>query len=118
MGLQRYNRCIFYCKKALKYRKGYADAFYWMGNAFVSLRKPEHAETAYRKAVGNNPVYGRAWYNRGLVLHYELGRVQEAAKCYHEALQIDPGLAGIKRHKALAEMQAGDDTNENNRISR
>lgn len=118
MGLQRYNRCIFYCKKALNFRKGYADAFYWMGNTFVSLGKPEHAETAFHVAVGHNPVHGPAWYNRGLVLHYEPGCAQEAAKCNHEALQIDPVPAGIKRHKALAEMQAADVINEHNPISR
>ena len=41
------------------------------------------------KALEINPRYAEAWNNKGLTLD-ELGKHQEAMKCYNKALEINP----------------------------
>lgn len=60
-----------------------------LGNLLQLSRRPEEAETAYRRAIELDPNRVSALFNLGL-LQQEKGERREAAKLYKRALKIEP----------------------------
>jgi len=62
---------------------------------------------AYNKAIGINPQYAEAWYNKGNTLG-ELGKHIEAIKAYERAIEIKPGIADPWVNKGVALYKLGE----------
>ncbi|MHC1610587.1 MAG: tetratricopeptide repeat protein [Candidatus Methanospirareceae archaeon] len=56
----------------------------------------------YSKCLELDPKDVDAWNNKGFAL-YDLGRYEEAIRCYDKALEIDPRHERAKNNKKLAE---------------
>jgi TPR repeat/Tetratricopeptide repeat len=60
-----------------------------LGNLMLLARKPDEAETAYRKAVELDPGKVSTLFNLGLLLQQK-GQLKEAQKLYIQASTLDP----------------------------
>jgi len=69
----------------------------------VKKGKTADAEKEFDKAVGAYPQFAAAWYERGL-LHEKQNEIDEARKCYSQALTADPKL--ISPYLRLAQFSA------------
>lgn len=73
------------------------------------LRQPGAAEAELGKALQRNPRYVPALLNLGN-LHSDLGRKDDARRCYERTLAVDPRCwSAMARHAELAPIQGPDD---------
>ena len=68
----------------------------------------DEAVAAYDQAVTLDPLYGKAWRNRGLSLSL-LNRTTEAEESYQKALTIDQKDMEALYYQALSRSHAGND---------
>ena len=72
--------------------------------AFGSREKdPKKEVEYYTKALEIDPKYADAWNNKGLVLLHQLGRYEEAIRCFDKASESRPSFEAAKRNKKFAE---------------
>jgi tetratricopeptide (TPR) repeat protein len=89
---------IFYYKKAIKLKPGYAEAHYNLGNALFFEREAEEAIPHYKEAIKLKPDYAEAHYNLGNILSAKQ-KTGEAISHYKEAIKLKPDYA--KAHHNL-----------------
>ena len=80
------------------------DLQYNLGNALVKQKKYEPGLQSLRNAVAkaDRGLRARGWFNSGNAL-FEMGRYQDAAASYVEALRIDPADRDAKHNLELAQ---------------
>ncbi len=81
-------------------------AWLLLGNLSLSLDESEKALRFFDQAIKGDPDYQRAWFNKGVALHY-LDRANEALHCYDRALQLDPDDANAWFGKGRIQQQGG-----------
>jgi tetratricopeptide (TPR) repeat protein len=79
------------CEKALECRAEFPEALVALGDAWTSLRSPEKATGAYRRALQVNPGYAAAAYQLSLCLLGQ-GYFAEGWKLYES--RFDPSIPG------------------------
>ena len=79
------------CEKALECRADFPEALIALGDAFTSLRSPENAIGAYRRALQANPGHALATYQLSLCLLGQ-GYFAEGWKLYES--RFDPAIPG------------------------
>jgi tetratricopeptide (TPR) repeat protein len=67
---------------------GDARVSFYLGNAFLTLARPDSAAAAYEEAVKLDSTYTKAYVNLGIALE-DLKRFDEARRRYEQALSID-----------------------------
>ena len=100
----------------LKYLQRYVDAvgdsgdrfstaYFFMGEAYLRLKKYSHADMAYSVAVSKEPTMSRWWFRLGTTCE-SLGEWKRAYDAYTKALSLSPGyqdaLDGLGRVKPKA----------------
>ena len=81
-------------------------AWLLLGNLSLSLNESEKALRYFDQAIRGHANYQRAWFNKGVALHY-LERLNEALHCYDRALQLDPDDANAWFGKGRIQQQGG-----------
>ena len=71
-----------------------------LANTLAKENKLEEALSEYTKAIESDKASEIAYYGRGDV-YFKLGKLEEAAKDFRNAIDIKPGF--IEAHKKLAE---------------
>lgn len=67
-----------------------AQAWFFQGVALVGWGKFAEAETAFRRALALNAENFNTWQQLGYLLSASLHRPADGAKCFVQALQIEP----------------------------
>jgi tetratricopeptide (TPR) repeat protein len=60
--LKEYQKAIDACKKAIKIKPDFHEAYYNMGDAYNGLGKYQKAIKAYKKAIKIKPDFHKAYY--------------------------------------------------------
>ena len=61
-----------------------------LGVMYRRNKEPMKAIDAFDKAIGLNPRLEQAWFNKGIVLRYDLNDREGAVKAWKELLKINP----------------------------
>jgi tetratricopeptide (TPR) repeat protein len=99
--------CLKYLQKYIEVSGDSGDrgptAFFFMGEAYLRLKKYSHADIAYSTAVLKEPTMPRWWYRLGNACEAN-GEWKRALDAYGKALALSPAypeaLAGQARAKA------------------
>ncbi len=83
---------VEYCRKAVKLKPDYFDAWYNLAQAYMHCDKPQDAASAYKSVIGLKPDYVEAHYNLGYALE-QMGDYEAAIKSYREAVRVKPDYA-------------------------
>ncbi len=83
---------VEYYQQALRFKPGYAEAYYNLGNVLEKQGKLEAAVKSYQQALKLNPDIAEAYNNLGNVLKRQ-GKLDAAIQSYHEALRIKSNYA-------------------------
>jgi tetratricopeptide (TPR) repeat protein len=65
-----------------------------LGTAYRLIDKPEQAISHYDEALRLDPRHVNARLNKGIVLHFDLGRKTEARNAWTELLRLHPDARG------------------------
>jgi len=68
----------------------YSTAYFYMGEAYLKLKKLDHADIAYSTAVRKEPNMPRWWYRLGWTCE-QLQEYKRASEAYAKALALNPG---------------------------
>ena len=71
------------------------------------MKRYTEAENDFNKAIEINPLYDKAYYNRG-ILKEELGYGEGALEDYNKAIEINPQYAGAYYNRGLLKVKSGD----------
>ncbi len=83
-----------------------AAIWYYVGNAYRTLRRYDEAITAYQRAIELDPQYALPWNSLGSIFNTQ-EREAEAVAAYTRAIQLDPTYAWPYHNLGLiAEKQA------------
>lgn len=72
-----------------------------MGATLANNNKSTEAMPAYHRALELKPRYARGWLNLG-ISHGNLGQYHEAARCYLQALALNPEARHIWSYVRIA----------------
>jgi cytochrome c-type biogenesis protein CcmH/NrfG len=77
-------------EKSLELHSGSANIWTDLGVMYRRSGAPEKAIEAFDKAMSMDSSHTPSRFNRGIVLHYDLGRTAEAIESWQSVLAIDP----------------------------
>ena len=80
-------------------------ALFFMGEAYLRLKKYAHADIAYSTALLKEPTMSRWWYRLGNACE-GLGEWKRALDAYGKALALNPGYADAQTAQARAKANA------------
>jgi tetratricopeptide (TPR) repeat protein len=93
--LGQMDNCIKYLQKYIEAVGDSGDrgptAYFFMGEAYLRLKKYSHADIAYSTAVLKEPSMPRWWYRLGGALE-NLGEWKRALDAYNKALALSPAF--------------------------
>ena len=87
-------------EKALELDPENADAWFYLGTAYVLINNKENAYYAFQRALDINPLNDAAWYFLGMMAE-SFGEIDEAFKCFEEALLINPDNPLVHQSKGV-----------------
>jgi len=76
--------------KSLELRPDNPDVLVDMGVMYRRSGQPEQAIASFDKAIVVRPEHETAWFNKGIVLFYDLGDREAAMQAWQQVLQINP----------------------------
>lgn len=88
----RNKEAVFFCKKAISLKSGYAEAYLNLGNAYMNLGNARDSLNAYNRAGEIKPDFADAYNNIGLIYSAQNNEAKAAA-FYQKAVQINPDYA-------------------------
>ncbi|HTX74348.1 MAG TPA: tetratricopeptide repeat protein [Rectinemataceae bacterium] len=102
---------------SLKYLQRYVDAvgedgdrfstaYFFMGEAYLRLKKYSHADMAYSTAVSKDPSMSRWWYRLGMACEY-LEDWKRAYQAYSKAVSLSPGYQDALDGQGRVKPKAG-----------
>ena len=77
-------------EKSLELHSGNANIWTDLGVMYRRSGAPEKAIEAFEKAMSMDSSHAPSRFNRGIVLHFDLGRTDEAIESWQSVLAIDP----------------------------
>jgi tetratricopeptide (TPR) repeat protein len=83
---------VDYIRRALTVKADFPEAYYNLGNALLSLQRPDEALTNLDRAIQLNPKDPQYHFERGNALK-EMKRVDEALASFAAAIRLFPGYA-------------------------
>ena len=87
---EKYDEALFYFEKVLEKDPNDTDALTNRGLVLFHQKKDlEGAFESFHAVLEADPKYVEGWIGMGLVLG-NIGRLEEAAKCFEKAIDIDP----------------------------
>lgn len=76
--------------KSLELSPGNADVLTDLGVMYRRNGEPYKAIESFDKAVATDPAHQIARMNKGIVLHFDLGKTEDAKKVWQTVLEINP----------------------------
>ncbi len=76
--------------KALELHSGDANLLTDLGVMYRRIKQPQKAIESFDKAIQMDPAHEPARFNRGIVLHFDLDKPDEALSSWEELLKINP----------------------------
>jgi tetratricopeptide (TPR) repeat protein len=108
--LGQMDNCIKFLQKYIEAAGETGDrgptAYFFMGEAFLRLKKYSHADIAYSTAVLREPSMPRWWYRLGNACE-ALGEWKRALDAYNKAISLSPAYAEAIAAQARAKAKAG-----------
>lgn len=89
MKENRFSEAVEIYKRAIGLAPSYADVHCRLGQAYYESGKLLESIAEYENAIAINSKFGEAYSLKGITLR-RMGREEEAVRCFHEALMIDP----------------------------
>jgi cytochrome c-type biogenesis protein CcmH/NrfG len=77
--------------KALELHSGSADLWTDLGVMYRRTGAPDKAVEAFDSAIEMDPAHLQSRFNKGVVLHFDLGRTEEALAAWRSVLALDDG---------------------------
>ena len=93
-ALHSYDKAEEGCRRALRIRPDFAEAYHNLGNALKAQGQKVEAVACFREATRCNPEYVNAYHSMGNVLR-DLMRHDEAVASFEQALRIAPNHAPV-----------------------
>lgn len=104
---ENYETGLYFFKKVIEEVPDYAEAYFYMGNCYVSLEQYWDAINAFQQAVNLKPDYFDAYYN--LAWTYSLlYQAKEAIEAYKQAINIKPDFVEAHFNLGLIYVAIGD----------
>lgn len=91
--LHQHEEAINAYETALRLSPGVPDVLVDLGVMYRAVRQPLKAVECFDKALAVNGAHQFALRNKGAVLHYDLGKTQEAKEAWRALLRINPNAA-------------------------
>jgi len=93
-GTHNYLAAVKAFERATRYRPEFVEAWYNLGNTYISRGQFAEAVAAFDAAIGVDPNDERFHNNAGIALR-QLERFDEAASRFRQAISLDPDNAGF-----------------------
>ncbi len=77
-------------EKSLELHSGNANIWTDLGVMYRRSGAPEKAIEAFEKAMAMDSTHAPSRFNRGIVLHFDLGQTDKAVESWQSVLAIDP----------------------------
>jgi len=77
-------------EKSLELHSGNANIWTDLGVMYRRSGAPEKAIEAFEKAMSMDSTHAPSRFNRGIVLHFDLGQTDKAVESWQSVLAIDP----------------------------
>lgn len=87
----QYNKAIGAYTRSLELHSGDANLWTDLGVMYRRSGDPEKALETFSKAMTLDANHAPSRFNKGIVLHYDLGRTAEAIQSWQEVVAINPG---------------------------
>ncbi|MGD2245353.1 MAG: tetratricopeptide repeat protein [Candidatus Aminicenantes bacterium] len=88
--------------KAVELKKDFKGALDLIGNIYFKLEDYENSLQAYKKAAAPHLADAMGFYNLGCA-HHALGQLEEAEKCWKNAIRFDRGAQRIEESEKKSE---------------
>lgn len=85
-------------KKAVFIEPKFAEAWVNLGNAYKMKSEYNNALVAFDKALGVDPVYGKALFEKAIILR-NLDRIDEAAELIASIFELYPNADEVQSFK-------------------
>jgi predicted O-linked N-acetylglucosamine transferase (SPINDLY family) len=95
LNLGRAEEAAHYGRQALKLDPTFADAHNNLARALAVLGQHQEAVTQYRLAIKRSPDNALFKYNLGSLLQSIPGQLDEAERCYQDALRLQPQFSPV-----------------------
>jgi tetratricopeptide (TPR) repeat protein len=105
--MEKQDEAVAAFKKAIKFQKDFADAYFGMGNSFALLGMFKDARDSYSESVRLNPADAQALFNLGFS-HGMLGEYQKEIEAYNQALAVEGDYVNAQLGLGLAYVKMGD----------
>jgi len=99
MDAQRFSEAAEYYSRALEIDPKNNDVRVDLGTCYRRSGRPDLAEKYYREALKINPNHAFANMNLAVVLAYDFGRYEEAAKYFENYIKIEPASPNVPKIK-------------------
>ena len=76
--------------KALELHSGDANLLTDLGVMYRRIKQPQKAIESFDKAIQMDPAHEPSRFNKGIVLHYDLNKPDDAIASWEELLRINP----------------------------
>lgn len=86
----QYNKAIGAYTKSLELHSGDANLWTDLGVMYRRSGDSQKAIEAFDKAISMNPTHEPSQMNKGIVLHYDLGKTEEAVVMWESVLKLNP----------------------------
>lgn len=86
----QYTKAIGAYEKSLELHSGNANIWTDLGVMYRRSGAPEKAIEAFEKAMSMDSSHAPSRFNRGIVLHFDLGQTDKAVESWQSVLAIDP----------------------------
>jgi len=98
-------------EKSLELHSGNANIWTDLGVMYRRSGAPEKAIEAFEKAMAMDSTHAPSRFNRGIVLHFDLGQTDKAVESWQSVLAIDPNYKtgnGMALQDLIDQVQASD----------
>ncbi|MGC6492608.1 MAG: tetratricopeptide repeat protein [Myxococcota bacterium] len=96
------------CQTLLATQPDNLEAKFLEAEAWRDLREPEEAEARYRSLMTHRNADPSFWSGLGSAC-FDLGKVEEALRCFHRALQLNPSHGASAYGRAMVRERLGDE---------
>lgn len=90
--MKRFEEALKYFLKATEIKPDDAEYLNLLGQTYDQLGEPKKAEKFLKQAIKTDQNYGLGYYDLGVILAKDKERQREAARCFNQAIELEPDM--------------------------